>query len=394
MLSSPIRRLSQVVNIDDLRTLAYRRVPRVIFDYIDGGADAEVTLRQNSRSWDDVLFRPRQAVRLTDIDTRTTVLGCALDSPILLAPVGYTRLFHPDTEVGVARAARSGGVGYVLTTFSGSRVEDVAAAAGPLWYQLYIAGGRAVVEPALARAWQAGCRVLAVTIDTNYPGMRERDVRNGSAVLVGPGIFNKVPFLPQLLSHPRWLAGFLGDRPAVMLYPNVVIPGSGPARANDVRTMLADSVIDWSDMPWIRAAWPGAIVMKGILSGDDARRAIDVGAKGVIVSNHGGRQLDTCYPTVRALPEVVRAVAGQAEVIVDGGIRRGGDIAKALCMGAKAVLVGRAYAYGFAGAGSAGVSRAISILRADLDRTLRLLGCASTKDLDASFVEVPASWSK
>jgi L-lactate dehydrogenase (cytochrome) len=320
------------------------------------------------------------------------VLGADLDAPILLAPVGYTRLFHPDTEVGVARAAREAGVGYVLTSFSGSRVEDVASAAGPLWYQLYLAGGRAVVEAALARAWQSGVRVLAVTIDTNAPGFRERDVRNGTASLVGPGIFNKLPAVPNMLMHPRWLAGFLGDRPAVMRYPNIVLPGSGPAQASDVRQMLAESVVDWSDLEWIRAAWPGSILMKGVLTADDAKKSMDEGAAGVIVSNHGGRQLDTCYPTVRALPAIVRAIGSQGTVIVDGGIRRGGDIAKALCMGAHAVLIGRAYAYGFAGAGRAGVTRAVQILRADFDRTLQLLGCPSARALASSYVDVPAHW--
>ena len=386
------RRLRRAVNINDLRLLAQRRVPRAIFDYIDGGADGEVTMRENIRSWDDVLFRPRQAVRLPAVDTKTTVLGADLDAPILLAPVGYTRLFHPDTEVGVARAARAAGIGYVLTSFSGSRVEDVAAAAGPLWYQLYLAGGRAVVEAALTRAWQAGVRVLAVTIDTNAPGFRERDVRNGTASLVGPGVLNKLAAVPNMLRHPRWLLGFLGDRPAVMHYPNIVLPGSGPARAADVRQMLAESVVDWSDLQWIRAAWPGAILMKGVLTAEDAKRSMDEGAAGVIVSNHGGRQLDTCYPTARALPAIVRAIGSQGTVIVDGGIRRGADIAKALCMGAHAVLIGRAYAYGFAAAGRAGVDRAVEMLRADLVRTLQLLGCPSTRALDASYVDVPPNW--
>jgi L-lactate dehydrogenase (cytochrome) len=387
------RRLQRAVTIDDLRTLARRRVPRVIFDYIDGGADAEITLRDNTRRWNDVLFHPRQAVRLPAVDTRTSILGCDLAAPILLAPIGYTRLFHPDTEVGVARAARARGLGYVLTSFSGSRVEDVAAAAGPLWYQLYLAGGRPVVEATLARASQSGCRVLAVTVDTNTPGMRERDVRNGSATLIGPGIVDKIPFLPQLLGRPRWLAGFLGDRPDVMHYPNIVLPG-GPARAADVRTMLAESVCDWSDLAWIRAAWPGHIVLKGVLSADDAKRAVDAGVTGIVVSNHGGRQLDTCLPTAQALPAIVRAVGGQIDVLVDGGIRRGADIVKALCMGAKAVLVGRAYAYGFAAAGTAGVLRAIDILLADVDRTMRLLGCPSTKELDGRYVEVPGEWER
>ncbi len=384
--------LDRVVNIDDLRRLARRRTPDVVFDYIDGGAEGEVTLRDNRRSWDEVLFRPRNAVRVPQCDTRTVVLGSELSMPLLLAPVGYTRLFHPHGELGVARAARESAIGYVLSTFSGYRVEDVAAAAGPLWYQLYLAGGQGVVEETLARAWASGCRVLAMTIDTNAPGFRERDIRNGSAQLIGGGFLDKLPFVPHLLRHPRWLAGYLSDRKGVMFYPNVVLPEIGPMRARDVRGNLTKAAIAWEDMRWIRAVWPGPIVMKGVITGDDARRAIDEGAAGVIVSNHGGRQLDTCYPTVRALPEVVRAVQGRAEVLVDGGIRRGGDIVKALAMGAKAVLVGRAYAYGLAAAGHPGVARAIAILRADLERTMALLGCASTAGLDGSYVDLPKHW--
>jgi isopentenyl diphosphate isomerase/L-lactate dehydrogenase-like FMN-dependent dehydrogenase len=384
--------LERVINIEDLRRLARRRAPDVIFDYIDGGAEAEVTLRDNRRSWEDVLFRPRNAVRVPTRDTSTTLFGVQLSMPLLLAPVGYSRSFHPDGEVGVGRAAREAGIGYVLSTFSGYAVENVAKAAGTLWYQLYLAGGRSVAEASLARAWAAGCRVLAVTIDTNAPGFRERDIRNGSAQLIGGTLRQKLPYIAQILRHPRWLAGYLSDRKDVMFYPNVVVPGLGPMRARDVRGNLLTSVLAWEDLEWIRKSWPGTIVMKGVITADDARRAIDEGAAGVVVSNHGGRQLDTCYPTVRALPEVLRAVNGRIEVLVDGGIRRGADIAKAIAMGAKAVLVGRAYAYGLAGAGQAGVARAIDILRTDLERTLALLGCPSTRELNGSYVEVPKSW--
>jgi L-lactate dehydrogenase (cytochrome) len=382
-----VRRLRHVVNVEDFRQLARRRVPRAVFDYIDGGADGEVTLRRNVADWNEVTFQPRQGIRLPRVDTTATVLGMRFEAPFLLAPIGYTRLLHPDTEVGVSRAAREGGVGYILSTFSGSRVEDVAAAAGAAWYQLYLAGGRAVVEPALARAWSAGCRVLVVTIDTNAPGNRERDLRNRSGELIGPGLLNKLPFLPGLVGHPRWLTGFLRDYPAVMQYPNIVRPDGTVARATDVRAMLADSVIDWVDLTWIRKVWPGAIVMKGVLSADDARRAIDEGAAGVVVSNHGGRQLDSSPSTARALRHVVKAVSGHIEVLVDGGIRRGADIVKALCLGARGVLVGRAYAYAFAAAGSPGVARVIQILRADMERTLRLLGCQSTSELDERFID-------
>lgn len=388
-----VRRLRHVVSTDDFRRLAERRLPRSVFDYIDGGADDELTSERNVEDWQAITFRPRQGVRLSRVDTATTVVGTRLEAPFLLAPVGYTRLFHPDTEVGVARAAKDGGVGYVLTTFSGSAIEDVAAAGGSPWYQLYLAGGRGAAEAALGRAWTSGFRVLAVTIDTNAPGNRERDLRNRAGELIAPGVLNKLPFLVELLTHPRWLAGFLGDYPAVMQYPNIVRSDGSVARATDVRAMLAESVIDWSDLTWIRNAWPGAIVMKGVLSDDDARRAVDEGVAGVIVSNHGGRQLDSSPTTASVLPDIVDAVGGRIDVLVDGGIRRGSDIVKALCLGARAVLVGRAYAYAFGAAGTRGVGRVIQILRADIERTLRLLGCESIGSLDRRFVS-NSGWSK
>jgi isopentenyl diphosphate isomerase/L-lactate dehydrogenase-like FMN-dependent dehydrogenase len=380
-------RLDRAVNIDDLRTLARRRTPRAIFDYIDGGAEDELTLRANRSAWDRVLFRPRQAVRVAAAELRTTVLGAELSCPFLLAPIGYSRLFHPDGERGVARAAHDAGIGYVMSSFCGYRFDAIAAASkGPLWYQLYLAGGRAVVEATLAAAWQAGFKVLAITVDTNGPGMRERDLHNGTPELIGDDLLKKVRYLPQLLARPGWLAQFLGDRPDVLHYPNVILP-SGPMRASDVRTQLANGAVDWSDLKWIRQAWPGQIVFKGVLTGDDARRAVDEGAAGVVVSNHGGRQLDSSFPTARALPEVIDAVGGRAVVLVDGGIRRGSHIIKALCMGAAAVLVGRAYAYGLAAAGQPGVARAIAILKADLLRTMSLLGCPSIAQLDASYID-------
>ncbi len=385
--------MNSAVNIEDLKQLARQRVPRAIFDYIDGGSEAEVTLRDNRRVWDEVLFRPHQAVATPKVDLSTTVLGCKYSMPFLLAPVAFCRLFHPDGELAVARAAGDAGIGYCQPSFSGYRVEETGPVSKtPLWYQLYLTGGRKVVEATLDRVWRAGFKALAVTIDTNAPGMREKDVRNGTAQLMSGNLFKMLPHLGQVLARPTWLARFLLDYPDVMKFANVLIPGKGPMGAVDVRQALTDSVVTWEDMRWIRKAWPGPVLAKGVLSGHDARRAMDEGCAGVIVSNHGGRQLDTCYPTLRALPEVVDAVNGRVEVLVDGGIRRGGDILKALCMGANAVLVGRAYAYGLAGSGYPGVVKAISILKADLERTMILLGCASLKDLNSSFVDVPRSW--
>jgi len=380
------------VCIADLRAIAQRRVPRAVFDYLDGGAEGEVTLRENCRVYEDVTFRPRHAVAFADCSLRTRVLGFDLALPFLLSPVGYSRLMHPVGEVGAARAAGNAGTAYILSTISGHKLENVkAASTGPVFYQLYLMGGRGAAEAVIERARVAGYNALVVTIDTAVSGIRERDFRNGMKELVSGGPFEKLPYLSQILSRPGWLTSFLLDGGTPPLH-NVVVPGKGPMRLIDVAAALAESAPTWSDLTWIRKLWPGPIVIKGVLTGDDARRAIDEGAAAISVSNHGGRQLDCVPASLRALPEVVKAVNGQIEILMDGGVRRGTDIVKALCLGARAVLCGRAYAYGLAAAGEAGVNRAIEILRADLDRTLRLLGCASVGELDRSYVNVPRSW--
>jgi isopentenyl diphosphate isomerase/L-lactate dehydrogenase-like FMN-dependent dehydrogenase len=382
-----------VINIYDLRERARRRLPKVVFDYLDGGADGEVTLRENSRIFDDVMFRPRQAVAISHCDLRTQVLGRSLSFPAILAPVGYSRLMHPTGEVAAASAAGAAGTTYTLSTISGYRLEDVkAASSGPVWYQLYLLGGRTVAEGAIERAKNAGFSALVVTIDTAVAGMRERDPRNGMKQLLGTSIFSKIPYVPQILAHPRWLAGFLLDGGTPDLQ-NIVEPGKGPMPLVDVTAALAKAVVTWEDLLWLRQLWPGPIIIKGVLTGEDARRAVDEGAAAIVVSNHGGRQLDGVAPTLRALPEVVAAVDGRVEVLMDGGIRRGSDIVKALCLGARAVLVGRAYAYGLAAAGVAGVDRALEILRTDVERTLILLGCSSVSALDSSYIQLPHSWN-
>ena len=382
----------RVVCVEDLRPMARRRVPRAVFDYLDGGAEGEVTLRENCRAFEDLTFRPRHAVALAECDLHTRVLGHDLSLPVMLAPVGYSRLMHPGGEVAAAGAAGRAGTAYILSTVSGHKLEHVKAASkGPVMYQLYLMGGRAAAEAAIERARVAGFAALVVTIDTAVAGIRERDHRNGMKELVGPGLLAKVPFLPEILSHPGWLVGFLRDG-GIQPLPNVVIPGQGPMPLLDVAAALASSTVTWADLKWIRAAWRGPIVVKGVLTAEDARRAVDEGAVAISVSNHGGRQLDGVQASVRALPEVVAAVGDRVEVWMDGGVRRGADVVKALCLGARAVLCGRAYAYGLCAAGEAGVDRALEILRADLDRTLRLLGCPSVSALDRSYLNVPKSW--
>jgi isopentenyl diphosphate isomerase/L-lactate dehydrogenase-like FMN-dependent dehydrogenase len=382
----------RVVCIEDFRPIARERLPQSVFDYLDGGAEGEVTLRENCRVFNDVTFRPRHAVAVADCSLCTRVLGFDLALPFLLAPVGYSRLMHPAGEVAAARAAGRAGTAYILSTISGHKLENVkAASSGPVFYQLYLMGGRGAAEGSIERARVAGFSALVVTIDTPVSGIRERDFRNGMKELISGGLLEKIPYLPQILSRPGWLFSFLRDG-GVPALPNVVIPGKGPMPLVDVAAALAASTVTWADLRWIRELWKGPLVVKGVLTADDALHAIDEGAAAISVSNHGGRQLDGVQASLRALPEVVAAVKGRIEVWMDSGIRRGTDIAKALCMGANAVLCGRAYAYGLAAGGEAGVDRAIEILRTDLDRTLKLLGCASVRELDRSYINVPRSW--
>jgi len=383
----------RVLNIEDLRRAAKRRLPRVLFDYIDGGAEDEWTSRANCRAFEAVTFRPRCAVAVPSCNLRTVVLGTSLPMPLIVAPVGSCRLMYPRGEEAAARAAGRAGIVCTLSTLSGCRLEDVANAAsgGPVWYQLYLVGGRDCALAAIERARKAGYSALVVTIDTPVAGFRQRDLRNGAKELLSGKLGAMLPFVNQLLIKPRWLAAFLADG-GLMKFENVVIPGEGPMLYADVTAALEQSVVTWEDLKWIRTAWNGPVVIKGVHTREDARRAVDEGADALVVSNHGGRQLDRVAPSLEILPEIVASVGDRIEVLLDGGIRRGSDIVKALCLGARAVLIGRAYAYGLGAAGSAGVARAIDILRADLIRTLKLLGCASVADLDQSFVAVPQEW--
>ena len=382
----------RVLNIEDLRRAAKRRLPRVVFDYIDGGAEDESTLRANCRAFESVTLRPRCAVATPVCDLRTTVLGTSVSMPLILAPVGSCRLMYPRGEEAAARAAGEADIIYTLSTLSGCRLEDVAAASGgPVWYQLYLVGGRECALGGIERARKAGFSALVVTIDTPVAGFRERDLRNGAKELLSGNLGTMLPFVNQILVRPGWLAAFLADG-GLMKFENVVIPAKGPMLYADVTAALEKSVVTWEDLKWIRQAWNGHIVIKGIHTTEDARRAVEMGADALVVSNHGGRQLDGVAPTLRVLPEVVAAVGDRVEVLLDGGIRRGSDIAKALSLGARAVMAGRAYAYGLGAAGNAGVARAIDILRSDLVRTLKLLGCASVAELDETYIDVPRDW--
>jgi L-lactate dehydrogenase (cytochrome) len=377
-----------VVTISDLRRLARARLPDAVFGYLDGAADDEVTLKDSEAAFREVYFKPRFAVATPACDLSVTILGHRLELPFILAPIGYSRLMHPRGELAASAAAGRAGTAYILSTMSGHTIEAVKAQSpGPTFYQLYLAGGRGAAEAAIARAKAAGYTALFVTIDTPVAGNRERDVRNGMKELMGKNPFAKLPFLPNILAHPRWLASFIADgmtRP----FPNIVIPGVGPLQAIDVAAALESAQVSWTDLKWIRDAWGGPIVIKGVITADDARRAVDHGAEGIVVSTHAGRQLDTVPGSIRVLPGVVEAVKGKTTILFDGGIRRGAHVVKAMAMGADACLLGRGYAYGMAAAGQVGIARAVEIFTADIIRTLKLLGCPSIAALDSSYISL------
>jgi L-lactate dehydrogenase (cytochrome) len=372
-----------IVNIADLRRLARKRLPNAAFDYLDGAADDEFTARDNIGAFSEVMFKPRQAI-LCAPDLKTNILGVDIAVPALLSPIGYSRMLHPRGELAAARGARKIGTGYILSTISGHPLEKVRAENDKVFFQVYLMGGRDATRRAFERAQKLGYKGLFVTIDTAVAGNRERDPRNGMRPLMGRSLLPKLPYVPEILSHPRWLLRFLldGGMPAL---PNVVTE-TGPIQATDVGRALENAHVCWEDLKWIRQSWDGPIVIKGVMSAADAQRAVDEGADGIVVSNHGGRQLDGVAGSLRVLPGIVERVKGKTRIIFDGGIRRGGDIAKALCMGAEAVLIGRGYAYGMAAAGDAGVDRALEILIADLTRTMKLLGASSVRELTPDLI--------
>ena len=376
--------------IEDLRRAAQRRTPRMVFDYVDGAARAEITMRNNRAAFDDVGFQPKMAVESNEVDLSTTVLGRQLALPLILSPCGGLRAVHPDGDAGAARAAHRAGTVFTLSSAAGMTIEDVAAAApGPRWFQLYFLGGRAGAERLVERAARAGYEALLVTVDTNVPGVRERDVRNGLTRGLDITASNIVRFAPQVALRPGWLVRYMRDGMSVRvanaaglgLDGNIMSPEQASA------LMFAEPPT-WTDISWLRDHWKGPLLVKGVLSADDARYAVDLGADGVVVSNHGGRQLDGAPATLRVLPSVVDAIGHQATVLIDSGVRRGSDIVKAVAMGAKAAMIGRAYAYGLGAHGEAGVDTAIGLLRNELRNTMQLLGCASVVQLDRSWLDL------
>jgi isopentenyl diphosphate isomerase/L-lactate dehydrogenase-like FMN-dependent dehydrogenase len=385
-------RRPRFLSIDGAQALAKRRVPRSVYQFIEGGTEGALTVRANRQAYEQVTFVPRAAVLVPSPDLSVTVLGCELSMPVVVAPAGMIRIAHRGGEVAAASAAGRLGTAVGVSTLSSYPIEEIAGStAGPVWYQLYFAGGRAGAEIAIDRAKQAGCRALLVTVDLAASARREQAFPGGE-IPSRVDLRNALRYAPQLVVKPQWLYDFLRDGLHIDV-PNVrVSPDGPPLSAAAASASMRASAPTWADLVWIREQWSGPIAVKGILSADDARRTRDAGVEAVIVSNHGGNALDSLPATLRVLPDIVGAVGDDLEVLMDGGIRRGSDVVKSLALGAKAVLVGRSYIWGLAAGGEEGVFQALRILRDGVSRTLGLLGCATLAELDGSFVAVPRSW--
>jgi isopentenyl diphosphate isomerase/L-lactate dehydrogenase-like FMN-dependent dehydrogenase len=370
-------RLRSAVNLADVRELARRRLPRPVFDMVDGGADDELTLARNEAAFRDLLLSPRPLADVRVVDSSVELFGRRLSLPVLLAPTGGGRVAHRRAELAVAAAARAQDTVYVQSTVTGHPLEEVArAGGGGLWYQLYLPGTRDAARAQLERVAAAGYRVLVLTVDTPVFGGRERDRRNGFSLPIRPS----ARMVLAGAARPAWAVDFLrGNLPTRR-------GGRLSAFATQRQILASPRPVTWDDLAFVRAAWEGPLVVKGVLRPQECRRLVDEGADGLVVSNHGGRQLDGVPASIEALPAVVDAVAGRAEVFLDGGVRRGTDVLKALALGARAVLVGRPYLYGLAAGGQAGVERVLELLRAEFTRALALTGCRTVADVDAGLV--------
>ncbi|HVT38665.1 MAG TPA: alpha-hydroxy acid oxidase [Gemmatimonadaceae bacterium] len=358
---------STLLKLEEFEASAATCLPRMVFDYFAGGAGDEVSLRTSRSAWDGIALRYRVLRDVSERSLAVTVLGDALAWPVLIAPMAFQRLAHPDGELATVRAAGAIGAGMILSTLATTSIEEVRAAApGPLWFQLYIDRDRGLSRALVERAERAGCTALVLTADTPLLGRRERDVRNGFHVP------DDTP-VPNLYGDPR----------ATLADARGLTGASALARFVDESW---DTSISWRDLAWLRSITALPILVKGIVRGDDARLALEHGAAGVIVSNHGGRQLDTAIPTARALPEVADAMAGAGALLVDGGIRRGTDVLKALALGAQAVLLGRPVLWGLALGGEQGVRRVLELLRDECSLALALAGCCSPAELTRDFL--------
>ncbi|HKG49000.1 MAG TPA: alpha-hydroxy acid oxidase [Actinomycetales bacterium] len=380
-LDATARRLRRAASVEDLREQARRRVPRAVFDYTDGGAGRELALRRSRAAFDRVELVPSTLRDVSSVDTSTTVLGGPSALPLVLAPTGFTRLMNHQGETAVARAAARAGVPYALSTMGTTSVEDLAQRVpdGRRWFQLYLWRDREASTQLVRRAALAGYEALVLTVDTPVGGLRLRDVRNG--MTIPPAITGRTVL--EGARHPSWWLNLLTTEPL-----EFATLTSFAGTVTDLANQVFDPSSTLADLRWLRDQWPGRLVVKGVVTVDDAVAAVDTGVDGVVVSNHGGRQLDLSPTPLEVLPAIAAAVGDRAEVFVDGGVLSGSDIAAAVALGARAVLVGRAYLYGLMAGGEAGVDRVLEILRRELVTTMQLTGLTSVAELTADRVRL------
>ena len=376
--------MAVITCVEDLRQLAQRRVPRMFYDYADSGSWTESTYRANQADFAKLEFRQRVAVDLEKRSVATRMIGIDAAMPVALSPTGLTGMQHADGEILAARAAEKFGVPFTLSTMSICSIEDVAAnTTKPFWFQLYVMRDRDFIERLIDRAKAARCSALMLTLDLQILGQRHKDLKNGLSAPPRPTLANMI----NLATKPRWCLGMLGTRRRT--FGNIVGHAKGVGDLSSLSAWTAqqfDPRLNWRDVEWIRQRWGGKLILKGILDAEDARLAADSGADALVVSNHGGRQLDGAPSSIRALPAIVDAVGSRIEVWMDGGIRSGQDVLKAVALGARATMIGRAFLYGLGAMGEAGVTRCLEIVRNELDLSMAFCGRTDIRKVDASIL--------
>ncbi|MDP8908961.1 MAG: alpha-hydroxy-acid oxidizing protein [Chloroflexota bacterium] len=394
MRRSDVKTAAKIESVADARDLAARRLPKGIFQMFEAGSGSNATMDENTQAFRDIMFRPRAAVFTEQRDLRTTVLGHELSMPAIVSSVGFLAVGHRDGEAGVARAAGDAGTIQFVSGVTNTPIEEImAAASGPVFYQLYYIGGREASAPIIERVKRAGVSGLVLTVDTaTVARPRDRHYSERAAVPTAINLREALRFAPQALAKPRWLGDYLRRGPIEPQVPMGLRADGTPMGMFEGIGKIYQQTPAWEDLAWIREHWDGPIVVKGILTAEDARRAVAEGVDAIVVSNHGGNVLDGSVPTLRVLPEIVDAVGDEIEVLMDSGVRRGTDVVKAVALGAKAVLLGRAYVYPLLAAGEPGVRRILELFRQQIDEALAFLGVQSIHDLDASFLDLPADW--
>jgi L-lactate dehydrogenase (cytochrome) len=374
-----------ITNIEDLRVMAEKRVPRMFYDYADSGSWTEGTYRSNETDFQKIKLRQRVAINMDGRSTASTMIGQKVAMPVALAPVGLTGMQHADGEILAARAAKAFGVPFTLSTMSICSIEDVAQGTGnhPFWFQVYVIKDRGFIERLIERARAANCSALVLTLDLQIIGQRHKDLKNG---LSAPPKMT-LPNILNMMTKPRWGLGMLGTKRRV--FGNIVGHVTGVEDMGSLSQWTAsqfDPTLNWNDVEWIKKRWGGKLILKGIQDVEDARLAVNSGADALIVSNHGGRQLDGAESSIRALPAIVDAVGKEIEVHMDGGIRSGQDVLKARALGARGTYIGRAYVYGLGAMGEAGVTKSLEIIRKELDTTMALCGRTDIDAIDKSIL--------